>query len=207
MSEPASTETGGRLRQNKWSALVLVAMLATAPLFFQKAQEWIEPVVTTQPLMTVHDASLALGDVPFETPDGRSHSLADYTGQYVLVNIWATWCPPCRKEMPSLEKLQTFFSGNKTFRVVALSVDKVSFEQLRAFYSVLGITTMELYRGEQDSIMQAFGIRGFPTTFLIGPDGKEIARLVGPTLWNDTKVLEQVKQLISDPNAALGGMN
>lgn len=207
MSDTASTETPDRARQSKWSAWIFVAVLAAGPLAFQKAREWLEPVVATQPLMKVHDAPVTLGDVSFETPDGRSHRLGDFKGQYLLVNIWATWCPPCRKEMPSLEKLQTFFAANRKFRVIALSVDKVSFEQLRAFYSVLGITTMELYRGDQDDVMQAFGIRGFPTTFMVDPDGKEIARLVGPTLWDNTAVIGQVRQLISGPNTPLGGMN
>jgi len=170
-------------------------------------QEWIEPAIAKQPLMKIHDMPVALGDVDFSTPDGRIHRMADFKGQYLLVNIWATWCPPCRKEMPSLEKLQSFFSSNNKFRVIALSVDKVSFEQLRAFYSVLGITKVELYRGDQDEVMQSFGIRGFPTTFLLDPDGKEIARLVGPTLWDDAAVIRQVGQLIAGPNAPLGGMN
>ena len=66
---------------------------------------------------------------------------------------------------------------------------------------------MELYRGDQDEVMQAFGIRGFPTTFLLNPEGKEIARLVWPTYWDNQAVIGQVKQLIAGPNAPLGGMN
>lgn len=207
MPEVSTTDTPQKRGPGKWKAVTFVVALMGAFWLFQTTQQWADQNVKTQPLMDVHDSPVALGEVAFETPDGRTLTMADFKGQYVLVNAWATWCPPCRKEMPSLEKLQTFFSGNKKFRVIALSVDEVSFDQLRAFYGVLGITTMALYRGDQDEVMQAFGIRGFPTSFLLNPEGKEIARLVGPTYWDNQAVIGQLRQLLAGPNAPMGAMN
>jgi|JI10StandDraft_1071094.scaffolds.fasta_scaffold07025_2 thiol-disulfide isomerase/thioredoxin len=207
MSEPGAAETTGKARRSRRSVFVVLAGLVGIPVAFQKTAGWINSSVMEQPLMSVHSVPVALGEVPFETSDGASHTFADFKGQYLLVNLWATWCPPCRKEMPSLEMLQSFFQSNSRFRVIALSVDNVSFDQLEAFYSVLDIKTMALYRGNQDEVMQALGVRGFPTTLLLNPNGMEIARLVGPTLWDNSAVLAQINQLIGNAAQPMGAMN
>lgn len=131
---------------------------------------------------------------PFKFTDaiGRSETLAKFAGRNVLLNVWATWCPPCREELPSFDRLRAVLHKNLDIAVIAISVDDVSIEQLYAFYDTLGIKYLEIYRGAQDAVMSALAVRGLPTTIMLNAEGLEVARLVGPTKWDDPKVLDGV---------------
>ena len=81
--------------------------------------------------------------------------------------------------------------------MIALSVDRIGFPQLQAFYDVVGIKFLGLYRGDEFEVLTALGIAGLPTTLLLDPNGKEIARLVGPTAWDEPKIVEQILGLVN----------
>ncbi|KAB2850316.1 MAG: TlpA family protein disulfide reductase [Hyphomicrobiaceae bacterium] len=132
-----------------------------------------------------------LPEIAFENlTAGKSQSLKDYAGRVVLLNLWATWCAPCLREMPSLDRLKAAMSG-KDFEVVALSIDKGGPEKPKKFFADAGIKALALIQDKEGKAFAALKIVGMPTTLLIGRDGKEIGRLVGPAEWDseDAKAL------------------
>jgi thiol-disulfide isomerase/thioredoxin len=183
-------------RSRKWAAVMILASAAAIPILVDKLPDTFESYLKTQPLLRVLEQPRVVADFAFEDATGRKMFLEDFKGQFTLLNVWATWCPPCRKEMPSLDRLQSLVSGEKRLRVVALSVDRIGFPQLQAFYDVVGIKFLGLYRGDESEVLTALGIAGLPTTLLLDPNGKEIARLIGPTAWDEPKILEQIQGLV-----------
>lgn len=110
-------------------------------------------------------------------------SLADYKGQVVLLNIWATWCEPCRKELPSLERLYKTY-GDKGLKLVAVSVDDyVSEDSIRKFANNFGIT-FEILHDSASSVEQAYQATGYPETFIIGREGTIRRKWIGPDDWS-----------------------
>ena len=137
----------------------------------------------------------------FANERGNHLSFADFKGKHLLVNIWATWCPPCRQEMAALDRLRASLAPKFEPEVIALSVDAVSYEQLRAFYGANGVNNLDVYRGDESEIMQAYGLPGIPTTLLIDDDGLEIARLVGPTIWDSKEIAAQLASLVTNQSS------
>jgi thiol-disulfide isomerase/thioredoxin len=124
-----------------------------------------------------------VADVSFEDETGSRRTLADFKGKVVLLNLWATWCLPCRHEMPSLDRLQKEM-GSDQFEVVALSLDRAGRDAARKFFDEIKVQNLKLFI---DPTMKAgTGLRavGMPTTILIGKDGKELGRLPGPAEWD-----------------------
>lgn len=120
----------------------------------------------------------------FSTGDGELRTLADYFGKVVFLNIWATWCPPCVKEMPALDRFQGVM-GSPRFEVVALSLDD-STDLVKKFYSEFKLTNLGIYMGDQKA-MTAFAVGGLPTTFIIGPKGNILGALAGAADWDDAE--------------------
>jgi thiol-disulfide isomerase/thioredoxin len=129
----------------------------------------------------------SLPDVRFSGPGGAATSLADFKGRTVLLNLWATWCIPCRLEMPALDRLQEKFGG-KDFAVVAVNVDTARLDRPKAFLEGVGAKNLTLYTDDKaeivQSLKQAGKVLGLPTTMLIGKDGCELGTLAGPAQWD-----------------------
>lgn len=147
-------------------------------------------------LMAEHQEPLPMLSPPITDGAGRSLTLADFRGRTLLLNIWATWCPPCREEMPTLDRLQAQLGGAE-FHVLALSIDKGGFVAVRAFYAEIGITHLDLYLADQLRGMMAFGVVGLPTTLLVNPEGREVARKVGPAAWDSPAAISQIQRVIT----------
>lgn len=130
--------------------------------------------------------------------DGRNLTLADFEGRVVLLNIWATWCPPCREEMPTLDALQARLGGSD-FHVLPLSIDRAGLEPVRRFYRETGIRNLDLYIAEDTRAMLALAVVGLPTTILIDRIGRERGRLAGPAEWNSPEAVAQISALIDEP--------
>jgi len=124
-----------------------------------------------------------MGDVEFQTGDGRQIRLSDFKGRTVLLNLWATWCAPCRKEMPSLDRLQKELGSDK-FEVVALAVDRGGADGARKFLDETKVESLKLYVDPTAKTGTALRAVGMPTTILIDKDGREIGRLAGPAEWD-----------------------
>ncbi len=122
-------------------------------------------------------------------------SLADYKGKVVLLNVWATWCPPCRAEMPSIEKLYRQY-GPRGLNVVAVSVDDaVSEDAIRAFARDLGLT-FQILHDPAGKIEQTYQTTGYPETFVIGKDGVIRKKWIGAADWNDQGNRALIAQLL-----------
>ena len=129
----------------------------------------------------------AVPALEFKGAEGKALSLADFRGRAVLLNVWATWCGPCRKEMPALDRLQASLGGAE-FEVIALSIDRGGLAAVQPFYDEIGIAELAIYLDESAAAMSALGITGIPTTLLIGRDGREIRRWAGPAEWDSPEM-------------------
>ncbi len=146
--------------------------------------------IATNPLSTGDMAGFvfkktpeAIGEVKFADKTGKVHDLADWKGRVVLLNLWATWCGPCRKEMPSLDRLQKALGSDK-FQVVALAVDRTGAEAVLKFLDSIKVESLTPYIDATTRSGATLKAIGMPTTILIGRDGREIGRLMGPAEWD-----------------------
>jgi thiol-disulfide isomerase/thioredoxin len=130
--------------------------------------------------------------IAFTGPDGQAAGLSDFRGRTILVNLWATWCVPCRQEMPALDRLQGELGG-RDFQVVAINVDTRNPDKPRAWLQENGIRNLAYYAdpaGKLLQVLQKSGhVVGLPTTFLVDPSGCEIALLKGPAEWDSPDAL------------------
>ena len=138
---------------------------------------------------------LPLPAFKFEGPNGAQES-ADLKGKVVLLNIWATWCVPCREEMPQLDVLQAELGGPK-FEVVAINVDRNGAEKARDFLEETGADDLALYTDPSGKLFATLKAVGMPTTLLINPDGEELGRLVGPADWASPEAKRLIEAAIS----------
>ena len=132
----------------------------------------------------VHDTPQDLPEVRFVTEDGTRKTLEDFHGKVILLNIWATWCIPCREEMPTLDALQADL-GSAKFEVVTLSIDTGGAPVVRKFFDKVGIKHLTMYLDQTMLSFANLRIVGLPTTIIVDADGRELARLIGPATWND----------------------
>ena len=124
-----------------------------------------------------------LPEVKFEDATGKERTLADWKGKVVLLNLWATWCLPCRKEMPALDRLQQEL-GSEAFEVVALSVDRAGLGGARKFLDEAKVGKLALYADPSARMGSTLRTTGLPATLLIDREGREIGRLLGPAQWD-----------------------
>jgi thiol-disulfide isomerase/thioredoxin len=142
-----------------------------------------------------HSAPKDVAAFSFADGAGKALDLSAWKGKVVLLNLWATWCGPCRKEMPELSKLQKLM-GSSDFEVVALSEDLKGTEASSAFLKEAGADNLALYVDPKATALAALQSPGLPTTVLIGRDGKEIGRLLGPADWAAPEVQALIKATI-----------
>lgn len=128
--------------------------------------------------------------------DGAPTEVASFKGRTILLNLWATWCVPCREEMPALDRLQGE-AGNDRFSVVAVNIDTARLERPKAFLQEIGVKNLAFYADSSgkafQGLQQSGKLVGLPTTFLIGPDGCEIGALAGPAKWDGADALALIK--------------
>jgi thiol-disulfide isomerase/thioredoxin len=133
----------------------------------------------------------ALPGVKFHDGSGRERTLADWRGKVVLLNLWATWCLPCRKEMPALDRLQGELASDG-FEVLAVSVDRAGLPGARKFLDEARAERLALYADATARLPSVLRVAGLPATLLIDRQGREIGRLLGPAAWDG----EDAKRLI-----------
>ena len=138
----------------------------------------------------------AVPELRFNDADGRAHTLADFRGKVVLLNIWATWCEPCREEMPALDRLEAKLGGER-FHVVALSVDQQGPVIARKFYAQVGIKALPLYVDPTAKAAFTVDAAGLPASLLIDRQGREIGRHLGALKWDEPQVLERLRRAIA----------
>ena len=179
----------------RWVTLSILAGLVLFPIAMQSGIASLKTYVTGNPLLQLRKQPRSIGDFAFVESKGAQVSLGDLKGRHVLLNVWATWCPPCRKEMPALDRLKPILERDSDIAVVALSVDRAGFEQLQAFYDTYGLKNLGLFRGDEQTVFAALTVSGLPTTILVDHQGEEIARLIGPTEWDAPDVVAILKAI------------
>jgi thiol-disulfide isomerase/thioredoxin len=130
--------------------------------------------------------------VHFQDASGGERTLADWRGKVVLLNLWATWCLPCRKEMPALDRLQQAL-GSDRFEVVAVSVDRTGVSGARKFLDEAKVEKLALYADPTGRMAATLKAAGLPVTLLLDAQGREIGRLLGPAEWDG----DDAKRLIA----------
>ena len=145
--------------------------------------------------LTMATAPLRLPDLAFEDAEGRPKKLSDWRGRTVLVNLWATWCLPCRKEMPALENLQTRLGG-PNFEVVAVNIDTRDPEKPKNFWKEVNLTRLGYFSDPKAKVFQelkAIGrALGMPTSVLVDGEGCEIATIAGPAEWDSDDAIKLI---------------
>jgi thiol-disulfide isomerase/thioredoxin len=156
--------------------------------------------------LTMATAPLRLPDLTFEDADGKPRKLSDWRGRIVLVNLWATWCVPCRKEMPALESLQTRLGG-PDFEVVAVNIDTRDPEKPRNFLKEANLTRLGYFTDQKAKVFQdlkAIGrALGMPTSVLVDGEGCEIATLAGPAEWSSDDAIRLIRAAVNPAAAGI----
>jgi thiol-disulfide isomerase/thioredoxin len=154
--------------------------------------------------LTMASKPLKLPDLAFEDSSGQPKKLSDWQGKTVLVNLWATWCVPCRKEMPALDRLQTRLKG-PNFEVVAINIDTRDPEKPRNFLKDANLTALGFFNDEKAKVFQdlkSIGrALGMPTSVLVDAKGCEIATIAGPAEWDSDDAVKLIRAAVG-PAAA-----
>lgn len=138
--------------------------------------------------------SIASVDFSLEALDGGTVRLSDHRGEFIFLNFWATWCPPCREEMPSMERLQAEMVG-QPFRILAVNVQEDR-STVASFVDENGYT-FPILLDRSGQVAGNYSVRGIPTSYFIAPDGTMLGMLVGTRYWDETEVFEALETAIA----------
>jgi thiol-disulfide isomerase/thioredoxin len=139
---------------------------------------------------------VAVPEIAFVDAQGGAHALSDFRGTPVAAVFWATWCVPCRTEMPALAELANALAAER-FAILPISVDREGPDAVLRFYEEIGVASLPVFVTESRDAIRAFKIAGIPTTVFIDAEGNEIARVLGDRDWSDPEVIELVRRLIA----------
>lgn len=185
----------GAARRVAW---VLAAALVAAPMAWAEVASQAPP--ETGAVKAMAPKNYVVNETPgprvalrFDDGEGKQHSLADFEGKVVLLNVWATWCPPCVKEIPALDRLVTAL-GDADVAVVAVSVDSKGIDAVRKKFVDLGVHSLAAYIDTSGQAMKAVRAVGLPTSLLLDRDGRVLGRIVGPAAWDDEATAAFLKQ-------------
>lgn len=145
--------------------------------------------------MTIANNTTSAPKTIFFDTGGKELTLNDFKGRLTLVNFWATWCAPCRKEMPSLEVLSNQIGGD-TFQVVTIATMRSSEEAVKKFFNDNNIIDLPKFRDPKGYLARASGVAALPLTILLDRNGNEISRLIGDANWAQDETIEFIKKAI-----------
>ncbi|MCY4304984.1 MAG: TlpA disulfide reductase family protein [Aestuariivita sp.] len=150
----------------------------------------MKKLVFLDPPQPVSEANFSLGD-------GLGNAtLGDFRGKWILLNFWATWCAPCKKEMPMLSEIQIQYGG-ENFEVITLATGRNSAQGIANFFSKAGISNLPHYHDPKQNVAKEMSVFGLPTTMIIDPNGFEIARLRGDADWSSNSAKRIIEILIA----------
>jgi thiol-disulfide isomerase/thioredoxin len=146
--------------------------------------------------LVIHDAPLPVPETAFTDRDGNATTLAASNGKVRLVNFWATWCAPCRKEKPTLDALERELGG-PDFGVIAIATGRNSPEAIDAFNAEAGIVALRTYLDPKGELAAAMNVPGLPVTVVLNRAGEEVGRLLGGADWTSESARAIVAELIA----------
>lgn len=180
------------------ATMSIFLLLATAQFAARSARagDLSQLVTGTMANFNLPAEPLPVPAIKFRDDGGLERSLAMVAGKVLLINFWATWCGPCRREMPDLDQLQARLGGPE-FTVLAISSDRKGMAVVQEFYRKYKILHLGAYNDSSSKAQQAFRAFGLPTSVLLDSRGREIGRLVGPAEWSSDEALALIKAAIS----------
>jgi len=146
--------------------------------------------------LVFHPAPKPVPQTAFELGEGGTAQLGDYRGKIVLVNFWATWCAPCRKEMPMLSALQRDLGGDG-FEVLTIATGRNPPPAMKAFFDEIGVENLPLHRDPDMALAREMGVIGLPATLILDREGREIARMLGDAEWDSDSAVSLLRTLIA----------
>lgn len=146
--------------------------------------------------LAIHKTPHAIPTSEFTNMDGDTFTMADFTGKYVLLNFWATWCAPCRLEMPSLDALQHQL-GSDDFQIVLMAVGRNSDMAIKSFFDEIDMKSLSTHLDPKQILSREKGVFGLPITVLIDPQGNEIARMRGDAEWDSADAIAFLSAMIA----------
>jgi thiol-disulfide isomerase/thioredoxin len=186
------------------AACSVFASRAVAVLFFVGAGFFLVVPAMNPGVGSGGPPGFSLSSFPSEAPEARFKnasgtrlSLEDFRGRVVLLNIWATWCGPCRAEMPSLDRLQALH-GADGLEVIAVSVDREGAGRVRAYYQKSGIRSLKLYVDSDQATLAAFRPDGIPMSVLIDREGNVVGEMTGAAKWDSAEATELVRRYLEN---------
>jgi thiol-disulfide isomerase/thioredoxin len=145
--------------------------------------------------LVVHEKPRPVPDISFTDETGGALNLSDFRDRVIVLNVWATWCFPCREEMPSLDRLHSKFDP-RDVAVIALSIDRRGLSAVRKFFDEVGVRNLSLHNDESAQALRDLGLVGLPGTLVIDRAGREIGRLVGGAEWDSPEMVEFLKSQV-----------
>ena len=180
-----------------WAAVLALAGLLASTDRGIAAPARSELSVGQMQNFTFFDPPKQVAGVSFVDAQGRKLGLEDFRGKFVLVNLWATWCGPCRREMPSLDRLQARLSGGD-FTVLALSQDRKGVAAVEKFLTQIGTKNLDVFVDASAQSARKLGAIGLPTTVLLNKEGGVIGRLIGSAEWDSDEAARLIKAVIQE---------
>ncbi|WP_226933704.1 TlpA family protein disulfide reductase [Pseudogemmobacter faecipullorum] len=144
--------------------------------------------------LAFHEAPVAIPAAELLTIDDQPASLGAYAGKWMVLNFWATWCVPCREEMPSLDQLQ---ADMPEIAVVPLATGANEPAAIRRFYDQAGLKNLPILRDPRAALGRQMGVMAMPVTVIVNPEGEEVARLIGDAVWDSDNAKAILKALVA----------
>lgn len=200
---PASGAPLPRRTQSVLGAIGVLLLVAAAMGAWQALTQSRQPALR-EPRLMMQAEPRRLPPLDIRDAEGKPVSLDRFRGKVVLLNLWATWCAPCRKEMPVLDRLQAKLGGPQ-FEVLALATDAGGTKAVREFYESLGLRSLAIYVEGEGHVLTTLGAPGIPTTLLIDSEGRELGRYVGAADWEAEGFQQMVRSQFVPVAAKEGG--
>jgi thiol-disulfide isomerase/thioredoxin len=184
--------------------LIITGVIAVASFALMIWDPWRAPpgkptaAAATANKLEWHTDPKPAATTPFVDADGATHALADFHGQVLVVNFWATWCEPCVREMPTLDALQAQL-GSDRFHVIVIDQDREGVKAAGPFLESRGLRDLTLYAEPALHFVKDAGLRGLPTSLVIDREGREVARLEGTATWDSPEMIAELRRLIGQP--------
>ena len=176
-------------------SLIPIAAIIAAFLIIPPTLRKIFPTQLPPAAIGLHEKPRQLPRFEFRDGTGRTITLDRFRGKFILLNIWATWCTPCIKEVASLDHLAALVD-EKNLVIIPISVDPAGVVSVGSFYSRLSLHRLKIYADPSKMVMGSLAVMGIPTTLLVDRDGREIGRVVGAAQWDAATAVERIAKLV-----------